>query len=74
MSNQVVARLNAGERKDVIAAALDWPERFARALRLTVDVYLARIAEPGMPLQESQVYFSHAARARAQLAGQESSK
>lgn len=160
ISNQVVARLNAGERKDVIAATLDWPERFAaapeldpqynrpediarmvamrwtgwwddipshfaamrfedearealrlaggldavdrrarellasdtrlaarladwayfgapgdaRALRLTVDVYLARIAEPGMPLQESQVYFGHAARARAQLEGLVASK
>jgi glyoxylase-like metal-dependent hydrolase (beta-lactamase superfamily II) len=157
ISNQVVARLNAGERKDAIAATLDWPDRFAkapeldpqynrpediarmiamrwtgwwddipshfaalrfedeasealqlaggldavdrrarallatdtrlaarladwayygapgdvRALRLTIDVYLARIAEPGMPLQESQVYFAHAARARAQLAALE---
>lgn len=154
VSNQVVQRLNAGERKDVIAATLVWPDRFAkspwldpqynrpediarmvalrwtgwwddipshfaamryeeeaqevlhlaggleavdkrarellpsnpklaarladwayygapndpRALRLTVDVYLARMAEPGMPLQESQVYFVHASKARAQLA------
>jgi glyoxylase-like metal-dependent hydrolase (beta-lactamase superfamily II) len=154
VSDQVVQRLNAGERKDVIAATLVWPERFAkspwldpqynrpediarmvalrwtgwwddipshfaamryeeeaqevlhlaggleavdkrarallpsnpklaarladwayfgapndpRALRLTVDVYLARMAEPGMPLQESQVYFVHASKARAQLA------
>lgn len=154
VSNQVVQRLNAGERKDVIAATLIWPERFARspwldpqynrpediarmvalrwtgwwndipshfaamryeeeaqetlrlagglealekrarellpsnpklaarladwayfgapnnprALRLTIDVYLARMAEPGMPLQESQVYFVHASKARAQLA------
>lgn len=154
VSSQVVQRLNAGERKDVIAATLVWPERFARspwldpqynrpediarmvalrwtgwwddipshfaamrheeeaqealrlaggldaldkrarellpsnpklaarladwayygapddptALRLTVDVYLARMAEPGMPLQESQVYFVHASKARAQLA------
>jgi glyoxylase-like metal-dependent hydrolase (beta-lactamase superfamily II) len=37
------------------------------ALRLTIDVYLARMAEQGMPLQESQVYFVHAARARARL-------
>lgn len=154
VSSQVVRRLNAGERKDVIAATLVWPERFAKspwldpqynrpediarmvslrwtgwwddipshfaamrfeeeaaealalaggldavnkrardllpsnpklaarladwayygapgdpkALRLTVDVYLARMAEPRMPLQESQVYFVHAAKARAQLA------
>lgn len=160
LSDQVVARLNAGERKDVIAATLVWPDRFARApeldpqynrpediarmiamrwtgwwddipshfaamrfedeaqealrlaggldavdrrarellasdtklaarladwayygapgnpkaLRLTIDVYLARIAEAGMPLQESQVYFSHAARARAQLEGLATSK
>ena len=31
VSNQVVQRLNAGERKDVIAATLVWPERFARS-------------------------------------------
>jgi len=154
VSDQVVRRLNAGERKDVIAATLVWPERFAkspwldpqynrpediarmvamrwtgwwddipshfaamrfedeaqevlhlaggveavdkrarellpsnpklaarladwayfgapkdpRALRLAVDVYLARMAEPGMPLQESQVYFVHASKARAELA------
>lgn len=153
VSNQVVDRLNAGERKDTIAATLVWPERFARspwldpqynrpediarmvelrwtgwwddipshfaamrfeeeaheaivlaggleplerqarallptnprlaarladwayfgapddprALQLTVDVYLARMAEPGMPLQEAQVYFVHASKARAQL-------
>lgn len=160
LSNQVVARLNAGERKDVIAATLDWPDRFAKApeldpqynrpediarmialrwtgwwddipshfaamrfeeeagealrlaggldavdkrarellatdtrlaarladwayygapgnakaMRLAVDVYLARIAEPGMPLQESQVYFTHAAMVRAQLAKLEGGK
>lgn len=154
VSDQVVRRLNAGERKDVIAATLVWPERFAkspwldpqynrpediarmvalrwtgwwddipshfaamrfeeeaqevlrlaggleavdkrarellpsnpklaarladwayfgapkdpRALRLTIDIYLARMAEPGMPLQESQVYFVHASKARAELA------
>ncbi|MCB2089187.1 MAG: MBL fold metallo-hydrolase [Sphingomonadaceae bacterium] len=38
-----------------------------KALRLTVDVYVARLAEAGMPLQESTVYLDHAARARAQL-------
>lgn len=154
ISNQVVAGLNAGKRKDEIAATLDWPERFAkapeldpqynrpqdiarmvamrwtgwwddipshfaamrfedeakealrlaggvdavdkrareligqdnmlaarladwasygapdnpRALQLAIDVYLARIAEPGMPLQESQVYFVHASVLRARLA------
>lgn len=153
LSKQVVARLNAGERKDMIAATLDWPERFAkdprldpqynrpediarmvsarwtgwwddipshfpamrfeeeakealhlaggldavdkrartllptnpklaarladwayygapddpRALRLTVDVYLARMLEPDMPLQEANVYLIHAAKARARL-------
>jgi len=39
-----------------------------RALRLTVDIYLARLAEEGMPLQESTIYLEHAARARARLA------
>lgn len=153
ISNKVVAGLNAGERKDVIAATLDWPERFAKApeldpqynrpqdiarmvalrwtgwwddipshfpamrfeeeareaihlaggldvidrrarelltsdtrlaarladwayygapdnpvaLRLTVDVYLARMAEKDMPLQEATVYFDHASKARARL-------
>ncbi len=154
ISNQVVAGLNAGRRKDEIAATLDWPDRFAKspeldpqynrpediarmvalrwtgwwddvpshfaamrfedeakealrlaggidavdkrareligtdnklaarladwasygapdnakALQLAIDVYLARIAEPGMPLQESQVYFVHASVLRAKLA------
>lgn len=153
ISEQVVSKLNAGERKDVIATSIDWPARFAtapeldpqynrpediarmvamrwtgwwddipshfaamrfedearealrlaggveaverralellrtdsklaarladwayygapndpRALQLTIKVYLARIAESDMPLQEAQVYFSHAALARAQL-------
>lgn len=156
ISRQTVARLNAGERKDAIAATLDWPERFAReasldpqynrpqdiarmvamrwtgwwddipshfaalrfeeearealhlaggldavdkrarallpanpklaarladwayfgapddprALRLAVDVYMARLAEPDMPVQEGLVYFDQAARARAKLAAQ----
>ena len=39
-----------------------------KALQLAIDVYLARIAEPGMPLQESQVYFVHASVLRAKLA------
>lgn len=38
-----------------------------RAMQLAIKVYLARISEPGMPLQESQVYFSHAALVRARL-------
>ena len=153
-SAETVRRLNAGERRDAIAASFPWPERFAksplldpqynrpedisrmvslrwtgwwdglpshfaalrfedeaaealrlaggidavdrrarellskdsrlaarladwayfgapgdpRALRLTVDVYVARLAEPGMPLQESTIYLEHAARARARLA------
>lgn len=153
ISSETVRRLNAGERKDTIAASLVWPERFAqsplldpqynrpedisrmvamrwtgwwddipshfaamrfedeaaealrlaggldavhkrarellaasprlaarladwayygapddpRAMQLTIDVYLARISEEGMPLQESQVYLVHAARARARL-------
>lgn len=155
ISDQVVKRLNAGERKDVIVATLDWPDRFAnapeldpqynrpqdiarmvelrwtgwwddipshfaamrfeqeareavqlaggldaidtrarallttdtklaarladwayygapddpKALKLTLDVYLARMAEPDMPLQEASVYFDHAAKARARLDG-----
>ena len=153
ISDQVVRRLNAGERKDVIAATLKWPDRFAndprldpqynrpediarmvalrwtgwwddipshfaamrfddeaaealrlaggidvvdkrarellptnpklaarladwayygapadpRAMRLAIDVYLARMLEPGMPLQESQVYLVHIAKIRARL-------
>ena len=151
---QVLARLNAGERKDVIAANIDWPERFAKnplleaqynrpadiarmimkrwtgwwddvpshfaamtfddearevlrlaggldaiekrarallatnpmlaarladwayfgapddpkALQLVIDVYLARIAEPDMPVQEGLIYLDMAAKARAKLA------
>lgn len=153
LSDETVRRLNAGERRDAIAATITWPERFAleptldpqynrpedisrmvamrwtgwwdglpghfsampyeaeakeavrlaggvdaldrrarellptdpklaarladwayfgapgdpRALRLTVDVYMARLAEPDMPVQEGTVYFDHAAKARAQL-------
>lgn len=153
ISNETVDRLNAGERKDVIAATISWPEKFAaeptldpqynrpqdiarmvsmrwtgwwddipghfaampfeeeakeavrlaggiealdkrarqllqtnskvaarladwaffgapddpRAMRLTVDVYMARLAEPDMPVQEGLVYFDQAARARARL-------
>jgi alkyl sulfatase BDS1-like metallo-beta-lactamase superfamily hydrolase len=153
ISNQVVTRLNAGERKDRIAASIDWPDRFAKsplldqqynrpediarmvamrwtgwwddipshyaalpfedeakealqlaggvdavdkrarellltnsklaarladwayfgapdnpkALRLAVDVYIARIAEADMPVQEALVYFDTAARGRALL-------
>jgi len=151
---QVVDRLNAGDRKDVIAASLDWPARFAnsplldrsynrpediarmimkrwtgwwddvpshfaamafddearevlrlaggldavekraravlptnpklaarladwayfgapddpKALQLAIDVYLARIAEPDMPVQEGLIYLDMAAKARAKLA------
>ncbi|WP_160610068.1 MBL fold metallo-hydrolase [Tsuneonella aeria] len=154
IDNYVVDRLNAGERKDVIAANVPWPEKFAkaplldpeynrpadiarmvarrwtgwwddipshfaalpyeaeareavrlaggvealdtrarellptqpmlaarladwaqygapddpRALRLAIDVYLARLAEPDMPVQESTIYLDVAARARARLA------
>ncbi len=154
ISTQVVARLNAGERKDVIAATIDWPERFSKnplleaqynrpadiarmimkrwtgwwddvpshfaamtfdaearevlrlaggldavekrarevlptnpmlaarladwayfgapdepkALQLAIDVYLARIAEPDMPVQEGLIYLDMAAKARARLA------
>lgn len=160
IDNYVVDRLNAGERKDLIAANLPWPEKFAkaplldpqynrpadiarmvarrwtgwwddipshfaalpydaeareavrlaggvealdkrarellptqpmlasrladwaqygapddpRALRLAVDVYLARLQEPDMPLQEGTIYFDVAARARARLAALEAAK
>jgi glyoxylase-like metal-dependent hydrolase (beta-lactamase superfamily II) len=156
IADQVVAGLNAGTRQDVIAANIDWPERFANslhldpqynrpvdigrmvskrwtgwwddipshfpavtfeaeakeaialaggilplmerayellpanpamaarladwarygepinplALQLTVDVYMARIGEADMPLQESLIYFNAAAEARAMLAQQ----
>lgn len=150
---QTVARLNAGDRKDVIAASIDWPEKYAkdplldpqynrpediarmvmkrwtgwwddvpshlaampfeaeareavslaggleaidkrarallptdsklaarladwayfsnpddpRALKLAIDVYLARLSEPDMPVQEGLIYLDMAARARARL-------
>lgn len=153
ITQQVITRLNAGERKDVIAATIDWPERFAKnplleaqynrpqdiarmimkrwtgwwddvpshfaamtfdaearevlrlaggldavdkrarqvlptdpmlaarladwayygapddtkALQLAIDVYLARIAEPDMPVQEGIIYLDVASRARARL-------
>lgn len=153
VSAETVRRLNAGERKDAIAATISWPEKFAKeptldlqynrpqdisrmvamrwtgwwddipghfaalpfeeeakeavrlaggidaleararellpadpklaarladwayfgapddakALLLTVDVYMARLAEPDMPVQEGLVYFDHAAKARAKL-------
>jgi alkyl sulfatase BDS1-like metallo-beta-lactamase superfamily hydrolase len=156
--NQTVARLNAGDRKDAIAASIDWPERFAKdplldpqynrpediarmvmkrwtgwwddvpshlaalpfeaeaqeavrlaggvdaldlrarallptqpmlaarladwayfgapnnpkALRLAIDVYLARLSEPNMPVQEGLIYFDMASKARAKLAHLES--
>lgn len=34
INNQVITRLNAGERPDRIAATLDWPDRFAKAPEL----------------------------------------
>jgi glyoxylase-like metal-dependent hydrolase (beta-lactamase superfamily II) len=37
------------------------------ALRLTVDVYMARLAEANMPVQEGLVYFDQASKARAKL-------
>lgn len=153
ISNEVVRRLNAGERKDVIAATFNWPDRFAnspalkqdyirvedaarmvalrwtgwwndipshfppmrfeeeaaealrlaggldavdvrarellstnprlaarladwayygapdnpKALTLTIDVYLARMAAPDTPLQEANIYLAQAARARGRL-------
>lgn len=153
VSDETVRRLNASERKDVIAATISWPDKFAnepslspdynrpgdiarmvsmrwtgwwddipghfaalpfeeeakeairlaggmdaldkrarellpnnpklaarladwaffgapenvKALRLTVDIYMARLAEPDMPVQEGLVYFDQAARARARL-------
>ena len=153
INQQVIDRLNKGERKDVIAASIDWPERFAsapaldqqynrpediarmvamrwtgwwddipshfaalrfeeeakealllaggvdavdkrarvllpdnprlaarladwayfgapndpKALKLAIDVYLARILEKDMPVQEGGIYFAAAARARAKL-------
>jgi hypothetical protein len=38
-----------------------------KALRLAIDVYLARLSEPDMPVQEGLIYLDMAARARAQL-------
>lgn len=153
VSEETVRRLNAGERKDAIAATISWPEKFAKeptlnpeynrpedisrmvsmrwtgwwdgvpghfaahpfeaeakeairlaggiealdkrarelltndpklaarladwaffgepespiALRLTVDVYMARLGEADMPVQEGLVYFDQASKARAKL-------
>jgi glyoxylase-like metal-dependent hydrolase (beta-lactamase superfamily II) len=39
-----------------------------QALRLAVDIYMARMAAPDTPLQEATIYLETAARARAQLA------
>ena len=39
-----------------------------KALQLAIDVYLARIAEPDMPVQEGIIYLDVASRARAKLA------
>ena len=39
-----------------------------KALQLAIDVYLARIAEPDMPVQEGLIYLDMAAKARARLA------
>ena len=60
-------------RDNKLAARLaDWASFGAptdpRALRLALDVYLARMGEPDMPLQEAQVYFVHASVLRARLA------
>lgn len=157
---QTVTRLNAGDRKDAIAASIDWPDRFAKdplldpqynrpediarmvmkrwtgwwddvpshmaalpfdaeaqeavrlaggidaleararallpsqpmlaarladwayygapndpkALRLVIDVYLARLSEPNMPVQEGLIYFDMASKARARLAQLEKAK
>jgi hypothetical protein len=38
------------------------------ALRLAVDVYMARLAAPDTPVQEATIYLEAAARARAALA------
>ena len=38
-----------------------------KALQLAIDVYLARIAEPDMPVQEGIIYLDVASRARARL-------
>lgn len=150
---QTITRLNAGDRKDAIAASIDWPERFAKdplldpqynrpediarmvmkrwtgwwddvpshfaalpfeaeaqealrlaggldaldararallptqpklaarladwayfgapdtpkALRLAIDVYISRLLEPDMPVQEGLIYLDMASKARAKL-------
>ncbi|MBU6253312.1 MAG: hypothetical protein KGN98_08985, partial [Alphaproteobacteria bacterium] len=38
-----------------------------RALKLAIDVYLARLSEADMPVQEGLIYLDMAARARARL-------
>jgi hypothetical protein len=57
----------------MLAARLaDWANFGAsdnpKALQLAIDVYLARIAEPDMPVQEGLIYLDVAAKARARLA------
>lgn len=54
----------------MLAARLaDWAQYGApgnpRALRLAIEVYMTRLAEPDMPVQEATIYFDVAARARA---------
>ena len=38
-----------------------------KALKLVIDVYLARIGEADMPVQEGLIYLDMAAKARARL-------
>ena len=66
------ARELLGHDNKLAARLADWASFGApndpRALRLALDVYLARMAEADMPLQEAQVYFVHASVLRARLA------
>jgi len=66
------ARALLGHDNKLAARLADWASFGApndpRALRLALDVYLARMAEADMPLQEAQVYFVHASVLRARLA------
>ena len=70
----LIARTRAilGQNSALATRLADWARYGApndpRALELAVDVYMARIAEADMPLQESLVYFNAAAEARALLA------
>ena len=65
------ARSLIRENPLLAARIADWAyfgdPKSSRAKQLFIDVYMARIAEPDMPLQEATVYLAAASVARAEL-------